>query len=101
MTYARSCLVASRLLIAAVCGAGIGGFFAFASAQDRPPGALDLDCSRHCAANGYDAEFCGQVCWIPGPEIAANGEPIDWICMTDCRERGGNHKDCRLACKRR
>jgi hypothetical protein len=83
--------------IAALLGATIG----LALAQDRRAGQLDVACASNCTAHGYEPEFCGRVCWLPDPAIAAKAEPLDWICMTDCLERGGKVEDCRLRCKRR
>ncbi len=90
-----------RFSVALFAGAILGGFLGLASAQDRTPGQLDTACVSRCTANGYEAEFCDRVCWLPDPAIAAKAEPIDWICMTDCLERGGKGEDCRLRCKRR
>lgn len=95
-----SAVRAQRLIpyaIAALLGATMG----LALAQDRRAGQLDVACASNCTAHGYESEFCGRVCWLPDPAIAAKAEPIDWICMTDCLERGGKVEDCRLRCKRR
>ena len=96
----HSAAPAKRLIpfaIAAVLGATMG----LALAQDRRTGQLDVACASNCTAHGYEPEFCDRVCWLPDPAIAAKAEPIDWICMTDCLERGGKLEDCRLRCKRR
>jgi hypothetical protein len=84
-------------VIAALVGTGIG----VALAQDRAPGQLDVTCASNCTAHGYDEEFCGQVCWIPDPEMVAKGEGIDWKCTTACRDRGGKLSDCLPRCQRR
>lgn len=84
-----------QVCLAALLGAGLG----LALAQDRPAGQLDTACASDCAARGYDAEFCGQVCWIPDPEMAARGEALDWKCLTACRERGGGAEACMLSCR--
>jgi hypothetical protein len=104
MTYARWFRAGSRFLIAAACGASIGGFlgafFSFASAQEGRVGQLDVACANRCVGNGYDADFCGRVCWIPDPAIAARAVPVDWVCMEACLDRGGNPEDCKLRCRR-
>ena len=89
----------TAIVSSVVLGASLGASLALA--QVRRSGQLDFDCSSRCSANGYDAEFCNRVCWLPDPTIAAKAEPLDWICMTDCLERGGKVEDCRLRCKRR
>jgi hypothetical protein len=90
-----------RLVFPILVGVLLGGFLGFASAQDVSQGQLDTDCHGRCTANGYDAEFCGQVCWIPDPVMAAKGDDLDWKCMTGCRERGGWAEDCMASCRRR
>lgn len=94
-----SCFLRSSLTV--VIAAVLGGFLGFAFAQDDTPGQLDTACAARCSANGYDAEFCGQVCWIPDPQYAAKGDGLDWKCMTGCRERGGRAEDCMASCRRR
>lgn len=85
------------IALAALFGAYIG----IALAEDRPPGQLNPVCAAECAERGYDAEFCGRVCWIPTPSQVAPGEFTDWVCMTDCRNRGGKFSDCKQRCRRR
>lgn len=89
-----------RMMFSVFGGAVLGSFLGFAAAQDRTGGQLDSACASDCAASGYDAKLCGQVCWVPDPGKAAKGEAIDWRCMTGCRERGGKLADCRLSCRR-
>lgn len=84
-------------VIAAIVGVGIG----LALAQDRRAGQLDVACATNCTAHGYDPEFCGKVCWLPDPDVAAKAVPVDWVCMTDCLDRGGAFADCKLRCQRR
>jgi hypothetical protein len=90
-----------RIGISIFAGAVLGGFLGFASAQDGTPGQLDTACHANCTANGYDPGFCSQVCWVPDPAVAAKGGPLDWTCMTSCRQRGGRAEDCMNSCRRR
>jgi len=87
------------ILAGAALGASLG--ITLALAQERAPGQLDIACASNCTAHGYDEEFCSQVCWIPDPEMAAKAVPVDWICMTECLDRGGKLTDCKLRCRRR
>lgn len=89
----------AALLAGGVLGASLG--ITFALAQDRPPGSLDTECAGRCTANGYDAEFCGLVCWVPDAEVAARSYPLNWNCFSSCRERGGRAEDCMPACRQR
>jgi hypothetical protein len=89
-----------RYLMIVLSGAALGAFLGYASAQETASGWLDTDCAGKCAANGYDAEFCGQVCWIPDPAKSAEGDNLDWKCMTGCRERGGGTRACMASCRR-
>lgn len=86
--------------MAALAGGVLGGFLGFASAQDEVSGQLDPDCAAKCGANGYDSEFCGQVCWAPDPAKSAVADNLDWKCMTGCRERGGHTHACMVSCRR-
>ncbi len=79
----------------------MGAALGIASAQDRAPGQLDTTCAAECAARGNAGEFCGQVCWVPDPEVAARSAPFDWDCYSSCRERGGGPRDCLPACRPR
>lgn len=90
-----------RFPVALFAGAILGGFLGFASAQDGAPGQLDTACAARCTANGYEAAFCGQVCWIPDPGMVAKGEGLDWNCTTACRNQGGKLSDCLPRCQRR
>jgi hypothetical protein len=90
-----------RLFGAVLIGALFGAFFGMASAQDRSTGSLDATCATDCTQHGYVGEFCGRVCWIPDPAMAARGSAIDWQCFSDCRSRGGSEEDCRKQCRRR
>jgi hypothetical protein len=101
MTYASSISAARRIFLAAICGALLGGFLGFASAQEGPSGQLDTACYGRCTANGYQAGFCGEVCLVPDPTLAAKGDGLDWKCMTGCRERGGRAEECMVSCQRR
>lgn len=92
---------ASRACAALLAGALLGGSVSAALAQDRPPGQLDLACSATCTARGNDGAYCGEVCWVPDPEVAARSHPVDWDCYTSCRERGGRARDCMPACRPR
>jgi hypothetical protein len=101
MTFLTRCSSFIQLVFPVLGGVLLGGFLGFASAQDGTPGQLDTACASLCTANGYDAEFCGQVCWVPDPQYAAKGDGVDWKCMTGCRERGGRAEDCMVSCQRR
>ncbi len=96
--YFRS-IVDSRFAITCVAAILIGVAAGIAFAQDRPPGRLDEQCTSQCVAGGYDPTYCGNVCWIPAPTKARPDEAINWICVTDCRKRGGQLPDCREQCK--
>ena len=89
-----------HFIVSAIAGAALGACLGIAQAQDRSLGEIDAECSSRCTANGYDAEFCGQVCWIPDPAMVAKGEGLDWKCMTSCRDRGGKMGDCLPSCQR-
>lgn len=99
MTYARFFAVC-RGLLAALCGATLGGFLAFASAQESQDGWLNADCADRCAANGYEAEFCQSVCWVPNPAAVAEGDNLDWKCFEACVKRGGTTRTCLASCRR-
>jgi|APLak6261659701_1056019.scaffolds.fasta_scaffold86592_2 hypothetical protein len=90
-----------HFFVLALAGAALGACLGIAQAQDQSTGQLDVDCSNSCTAHGYDAEFCGQACWIPDPEMVAKGEGLDWKCLTSCRDRGGKLSDCLPRCKLR
>lgn len=94
----RSSLI--RFGFSTICGALLGAYLGFAFAQE-PAGTLDTQCVGQCTADGYEAEFCGRVCWIPDPEIAARAYPVDYPCFSSCRDRGGKVQDCRSACRKR
>lgn len=86
---------------ALLTGALVCGFPGFASAQDTAAGRLDPDCAAACAARGNEGGYCGEVCWVPDPEVAARSHPVDWDCYTTCRERGGRSRDCMPMCRQR
>lgn len=88
----RAALTAAALVCAAP---------AVSLAQQRPPGQLNTVCAADCAARGYDAEYCGRVCWVPAPGQTPPGEYTDWVCMTECRNRGGKYSECKPRCRRR
>ena len=101
MTRAYPFAATRRVLLAATCGAILGGFLGFASAQEGASGQLDTACLGRCSANGYEAEFCGVVCLVPDPTRAGKSENLDWNCVKGCRERGGRAEDCLTSCRRR
>ncbi len=90
-----------RIIFSMLAGALLGGILGLASAQGTAAGWLDPDCAGKCAANGYDAEFCGAVCWVPDPAASAKADNLDWKCFVACRERGGRGEDCLAGCRRR
>lgn len=91
---------ALRAAAAILAGGLIGGFLGIASAQDRTSGWLDNECAKTCSVNGYDAEFCGQVCWVPDPAKVAETENVDWKCVGSCSRGGGRSRDCLASCRR-
>ena len=101
MARSRTLGFVVRLAAAAAIGGIVGGFLRLASAQDRTAGVLDEKCAVECSEHGYDPEFCGRVCWIPDPAMAARGSSIDWTCMNDCKATDVREEDCRQRCKRR
>lgn len=101
MTFLKSSSSLIRLAFPVFGGVLLGGFLGFASAQDGVSGQLDTACAARCTANGYDAEFCGQVCWVPDPASAAADENLDWKCINACGQRGGTARQCMAACPRR
>ena len=89
-----------RQCVAAVLVGGLlGGFFGLASAQQDSSGGLNTECAGRCAANGYTAEFCGQVCWVQDPALIAAGNTLDWKCVGKCSERGDKARDCMAKCR--
>lgn len=100
MARATRDLLAFRNFVALVVGALLGAFLGFASAQDAASGWLDTACAKTCAANGYDAKFCGEVCWVPDPAKVAETENVDWKCVGQCNQRGGKARDCLASCRK-
>jgi len=98
MATGRRCGLRYHLVFSVLAGAMFGGALGYASAQDANAGFLNLDCAARCAANGYDAEFCGQVCWVPDPAATAAGDQLDWKCIGACGRRGGTARQCMAAC---
>lgn len=90
-----------RQCAAAVLAGGLlGGFLGLASAQDKTSGWLDQDCAKACAANGYDAEFCSDVCWVPDPAKSAEADNLDWKCLDRCAKEGAATRSCVVSCRR-
>lgn len=87
-----------RVVVALLIGAGLG--IGVSVAQVQPRGQIDTDCAGRCTAHGYDAEFCGRVCWVPDPELTAEQEQTDWPCVAVCLYRGGEFEDCKPRCER-
>jgi hypothetical protein len=85
------------VLISMLVGAALG----VATAQTRPPGQLDRNCTAQCLESGNDAAFCDLACWVPDPQVAARSEPVHWKCFSTCRESGGKADDCLRTCRRR
>lgn len=100
MARAKLPSVFFRFAFLVFAGAVLGVFLGFASAQDTAAGWLDQECAGKCSANGYDAEFCGQVCWVPDPAKSAEADNLDWKCMTACGDRGGRARACMASCRR-
>ena len=94
-------VLSNRYVCAILLGGVLGGILGFASAQDTASGSLDPVCAAHCAANGNEAAFCGQVCWVLNADVAARSYPVNWDCYTSCRERGGRPRDCMPVCRKR
>lgn len=88
-------------VVAILAIAALGAVLGIASAQNEPAGQLDPACASQCTAHGYEAGFCGEVCWVPDPAVVAKGEGLDWRCVTSCRERGNQLSDCLPVCQRR
>ena len=84
-------------VIAALLGAGIGDSWA----QDLSAGQLDTACAARCAKDGGDGEFCGRVCWVPDPGMAAKAYEVDYPCYKTCRDNAGKAEDCLPACRMR
>lgn len=93
-------LSAIRMIALSVVAIAFGTLVGAANAQDSSTGSLNLDCARTCAANGYDSQFCGQVCWVPDLSASESVENLDWKCMTTCRARGGKTRECIASCRR-
>jgi hypothetical protein len=91
----------SRFFAAVAAAVLMGGALGAATAQERPPGQLDSACAAHCVESGKDTQYCGRACWVPDPDVAARGAPLDWKCYSTCRDSGGKSKDCLPACRRR
>ncbi len=100
MIHARLRLSILQCALAIAAGTVVGASLGFASAQEIGAGFLNADCAARCAANGYDPEFCGQVCWVPDPAAAARDDNLDWKCIGVCGERGGSARECLARCSR-
>lgn len=100
MTGSKRGAFARQCGIAILCGATLGGYFGFASAQDSDSGFLNTDCAGRCTAAGYDGEFCQSVCWVPDPSKASEIEGLDWQCFEGCARRGGKARACLASCRR-
>jgi hypothetical protein len=100
MARAISGVFVFRYAAAILAGGLLGGFLGFASAQEANSGWLNLDCVAKCAANGYGAEFCQSVCWVPDQAEAAEGDRLDWKCFEGCAKRGGTARACVATCRR-
>jgi hypothetical protein len=101
MARAISRVLAFRYAVAVLAGGLLGGILGIASAQETRPGSLDTNCAAKCVADGNRSEFCGEVCWVLDPAIAARSEPVNWPCYSSCRERGGRPAECMPVCRRR
>lgn len=88
-----------RAAAAVLAGGLLGGFLGLASAQERA-GWLNPDCVNRCTTKGYDAEFCGNVCWVPDPAKLPEEDDFDWKCVQACGERGGDSRACFASCRR-
>jgi hypothetical protein len=89
-----------RAAAAILAASVLGGFLGLATAQDKTSGWLDQECAKSCVANGYDAEFCSDVCWVPDPVKSAEADTIDWKCVTTCGARGTSARSCVATCRR-
>lgn len=100
MARAVLCVFAFRIAAAVLIGGALGGYLGIAAAQNAASGWLNTDCAGRCVANGYDAKFCSEVCWVPDPEADAAAERLDWKCIAACGERGGTARACMATCRR-
>lgn len=92
---------AMHFVVSVLAGAAIGASIGIASAQNEPTGQLDPACASQCTAHGYDAGFCGEVCWVPDAGMVSKAEDLNWKCVTVCRDLGGKLSDCLPRCQRR
>jgi hypothetical protein len=99
MARAISGVFVYRYAVAILAGGLLGGYLGFASAQE-PTGWLDNNCFGTCTANGYDKEFCSQVCWVPDPAKSAEADNVDWKCFESCYKNGGRARPCFASCQR-
>ena len=91
--------LALQAAAAVLIGGLAGGSLGLASAQEQS-GWLNPECAGRCAAKGYEAEFCGNVCWVPDPVEAAEGDRLDWKCFEACVRRGERARACVASCRR-
>jgi hypothetical protein len=99
MAHVRLRELLFQIVFLLLAGGILGSSLGIATAQDRSSGALNTDCAARCAANGYDGEFCGSVCWVPDPASSAEADRVDWTCFERCRVQGGRARSCFDSCR--
>lgn len=69
------------------------GLFALCDAAAAELGAT---CSAQCDADPNTAAYCKEVC--AGAKPAEERDAIDWRCVSQCRSRDGDLRDCMKRC---
>lgn len=96
-----SCLCVGACLLTALAVLALAGV-PVVSASERdtlPPGRSDATCLSECQERNADAVDCERACWVAEPAPDRDPRPVDWVCMTGCREQGGRHATCRSQCR--
>lgn len=101
MARAARWSVVRQCVAAVLAGGFLGGFLGLAFAQTTEGGWLDQDCASTCVGNGYEADFCGQVCWVQDPSKSAEADNLDWRCLERCSKEGNSTRSCLASCRRK